>query len=48
MQVEFRQRHFEAGLLKAVDAVDTLLMRHFALPERTDNPDELPNRPQLL
>ncbi len=23
MQVEFRQRHFEAGLLKAVDAVDT-------------------------
>jgi len=36
---------FEAGLARAVDAVDALLAREFALPAGAANPNELPDRP---
>lgn len=47
MRQAFRQGRFEAGLLQAVDALDALLARHFALAPGQANPDELPNRPDL-
>jgi len=47
MRQAFRQGLFEAGLLQAVDAIDTLLARHFALAPGQANPDELPNHPDL-
>ncbi len=36
---------FEGGLLAAVDAVDALLQRHFALQPGQANPNELPDTP---
>ena len=33
--------------MQAVDAVDTLLLKHFALAEGESNPNELPDRPDL-
>jgi uncharacterized membrane protein YgcG len=45
MRQAFRERQFEAGLADAVDAVDTLLTRHFALPPGSANPNELSDTP---
>jgi uncharacterized membrane protein len=47
MRVEFRADHFEDGLIRAVDAVDALLLEHFALGADQHNPDELPNAPHV-
>jgi uncharacterized membrane protein len=38
---------FEQGLVDAVDAVNGLMQQHFTLPSGSDNPNELPNRPDL-
>jgi uncharacterized membrane protein len=47
MRENFRAGRFEDGLGQAIDAVDSLLVRHFALPEGAPNPNELPNRVEL-
>ena len=47
MRAAFAQGSFEAGLLQAIDAIDGLLIRHFALAPGQSNVDELPNRPDL-
>ena len=47
MRAAFAQGRFEAGLLQAIDAIDGLLTRHFALAPGQTNVDELPNRPDL-
>lgn len=38
---------FEDGLAQAIDAVDALLARHFALQPGQANPNELPDAPEL-
>ncbi len=43
MRAAFAQGRFEAGLLQAIDAIDSLLTRHFALTPGQTNADELPN-----
>ena len=43
----FRQQRFEAGLLQALEAVDALLARHFALAPGAPNPNELSDRVDL-
>jgi len=43
----FRSGRFEAGLVQAVDAMDALLLRHFALAEGAADPNELPDQPDL-
>jgi uncharacterized membrane protein len=48
MQDAFRAGRFEAGLLDAVAAVDSLLVQHYALAPGEANPNELPDRPALL
>ena len=45
MSARLRAGDFEAGLLAAVDAVDGLLQRHFALQPGQENPNELPDAP---
>jgi uncharacterized membrane protein len=45
MAAAFKAGRFEDGLGKAIDAVDALLLRHFALAEGQRNPNELPDRP---
>jgi uncharacterized membrane protein len=45
MRAQFHDGHFEAGLLAAVEAVDALLVRHFALQPGQANPNELPDAP---
>jgi uncharacterized membrane protein len=47
MREAFRAGRFEEGLNAAIDAVDTLLARHFPLAPDAPNPNELPNRPFL-
>ena len=47
MRLAFGAGRYEAGLIEAVDAIDRLLLAHFALAEAQANPDELPNRPFL-
>ena len=47
MRASFRAGQFEAGLNAAIDAVDALLVRHFALTEAQPNPNELPDAPLL-
>ena len=47
MRAAFGQGRFEAGLLQAIETIDGLLARHFALAPGQANPDELPNRPDL-
>lgn len=42
----FREGRFEEGLNVALDAVDALLRRHFAVAG-TDNPNELPDAPDV-
>ena len=47
MSEAFRKRDFEAGLLRAIDAVDTLLVRHYPVGEGAANRNELPDAPAL-
>lgn len=47
MAVGFQGGEFEAGLNRAIDAVDALLVRHFALVEGEANSNELPDAPVL-
>lgn len=42
-----RQGSFEAGIERAIDAVDALLVRHFAVAEGDRNPNELPDEPAV-
>jgi uncharacterized membrane protein len=46
MEEAFRARRFEAGVLEGITEVTTLLTTHF--PARSENPDELPDRPVVL
>jgi len=43
----FKSGQFEAGLSQAIDAVDALLVQHFALAEGEANPNELPDAPYV-
>ena len=45
MRSAFQAGDFEAGLLRAVDAVDALLVRHFAAPPGNVDVNELPDAP---
>jgi uncharacterized membrane protein len=47
MQAAFHGGQFEAGLNQAIDAIDVLLRRHFALAPGEINPNELPNAPLM-
>ena len=47
MSAAFKAGQFEAGLNQAVDAVDALLVTHFALAPGAVNPNELPDAPYL-
>ncbi len=47
MREAFRAGRFEEGLVQTVDAVDGLLLQHFALAEGQTNPNELPDQPDL-
>ena len=47
MRDAFRDGKFEAGLMQAVERVDEMLLRHFALLPGQSNPNELPDRPTL-
>ena len=48
MREAFRERRFEDGLAQAIDAVDAMLARHFALAPGERNPNELPDRAAWL
>ena len=45
MSTAFTSDSLEAGLNRAIDAVDALLFEHFALREGEVNPNELPDAP---
>jgi uncharacterized membrane protein len=47
MRESLQARRPEQGLIAAIDAVDALLLRHFALAAGQDNPNELPDTPDL-
>lgn len=47
MRDAFRAGQFEQGLATAVDAVDRLLLEHFALADGERNPNELPDHVDL-
>ena len=47
MREAFRAGRFEEGLNQAIDAVDALLVQHFALAPGVANPNELPDPPVL-
>ena len=47
MSEAFRGGRFEEGLMQAIDAVDTLLARHFPLDAGLVNPNELPDSVDL-
>ena len=47
MKAAFQRGEFEAGLNRAVDAVDALLREHFALAPGEANPNELTDTPDL-
>jgi uncharacterized membrane protein len=47
MREDFRAGAYETGLMRAIEAVETLLLQHFPLAIDQANPDELPNRPYL-
>jgi len=47
MSAAFKAGQFEAGLNQAIDAVDALLAKHFALAPGEANPNELPDAPYL-
>jgi len=46
MEQAFRARRFEDGVLEGIAEITTLLSTHF--PARSENPDELPDRPVIL
>ena len=46
MEADFRKRDFEAGALRAIEAVTSLLSRHF--PPGAANPNELPYTPAVI
>ena len=46
IEQEFRDDRFEDGILEGIRQITALLARHF--PARSDNPDELRNRPLTL
>ena len=48
MSRAFKAGRFESGLEQAVDAVDGLLCRHFALAPGESSPNELPDTPLRL
>ena len=48
MGAAFQRGQFEAGLNHAIDAVDALLVRLFAIDDAQLNPNELPDRPLVL
>ena len=48
MSQAFKAGRFESGLEQAVDAVDGLLRRHFALAPGATSPNELPDTPLRL
>ena len=45
MRAAFQAGQFEAGLNQAIDAVDALMLRHFAAAGGQPNSNELPNAP---
>jgi TPM domain len=47
MRDAFRAGRFEQGLMQAVDGVDALLLRHYALAPGEGNPNELPDNVDL-
>ncbi len=47
MRSAFHGGRYEEGLSQAIDAVDALLARHFALDVGVVNPNELPDRPWM-
>jgi uncharacterized membrane protein len=47
MSDAFKSSRFEAGVEQAIDAVDVLLTRHFALAPGEANPNELPDAPYV-
>jgi len=47
MREDFRAGRFEPGLMRAIEAVEALLLRHFKAADGAPNPDELPNKPDL-
>jgi uncharacterized membrane protein len=44
----FKAGQYESGLAHAVQKVDALLVRHFALAEGEANPNELPDRAERI
>lgn len=48
MREEFRAGRFEAGVLRAVDAVEAVLVQHHGAVGDRRNPNELPDRPATL
>jgi uncharacterized membrane protein len=48
MRADFRAGRYEAGLGRAVDAVDHILLQHFGRSPGSPDRDELPDRPALL
>ena len=47
MKNAFRDGDYEGGLLRAVDAVDALLVRHFAARPGDRDVNELPDAPLM-
>jgi uncharacterized membrane protein len=47
MREDFRAGRFEPGLMRAIEAVEALLVRHYPLAPGQANPNELPDRPHL-
>lgn len=46
LEAAFRQKNYRDGALEAITKASELLVQHF--PARTENPNELPNRPVRL
>jgi uncharacterized membrane protein len=46
METDFRARHFEAGVIKGIEAVSRLLAAHF--PRAGRGPNELPDAPVVM
>lgn len=47
MREDFGAGRFESGLMRAIEAVEALLVRHYPLAPGQANPNELPDRPHL-
>ncbi|MED5620790.1 TPM domain-containing protein [Ideonella sp. BN130291] len=45
MASAFREGHFEAGLMQAIEAVEALLVQHFPIKDAAARSNELPDRP---